>query len=75
MQGGAHRAAERKHMRLVAGHRADVVGGAAEPGDDQEILVPADQLRHRVAAVEHDAGQRLGERGLLSLEFLWLSAW
>jgi hypothetical protein len=38
----------------VAGHGADVAGGAAEPGDEQEILVPPDQRRHRLAAVEDE---------------------
>jgi hypothetical protein len=55
--GGAHGAAERVDVGAVAGHRADVAGGAAQPGDEQEILMAADQQRHRFAALEHEAGR------------------
>ena len=53
--GRAHGAAERIDVGAVAGHRADVAGGAAQSGDEQEILVAADQRRHRFAALEHEA--------------------
>ena len=33
--------------------------GAAEPGDDEKVFMPSDQLRHRRAAIEHDAAVRL----------------
>ena len=58
MQGAPIAPLERKDVGAVARHSADVVRDAAEAGDDQEILVRADQLRHRFAAIEHDAGHR-----------------
>ncbi len=56
--GRAHGAAERIDVRAVAGHRADVTGGAAQSHHEQEVLVAADQGRHRLAALEHEAGRR-----------------
>ena len=52
----------------VAGHRADVARGAGEAGDEQEVLVAADQRRHRLAAVEHEA-RRGGARPMSTLRW------
>src|SRR5437763_15332290 len=44
-------------MRAIAGHGANVMRGAAQAGDQQEILVSADELGHRIAAIEHESGR------------------
>src|SRR5205085_2588515 len=54
--GAAHRAGHRVDVRAVSGQRCDIAGGAGEPRHEQEILMPADQLRHGLAAVEDEAG-------------------
>jgi hypothetical protein len=41
-------------VRAVAGQRGDLARRAGEAGDDQEILVPAEQRRHRLGAVEDE---------------------
>ena len=51
---------------------ADIVGGAAEARHDQEVLVPPDQLRHRLAALEHDD---LVHRGLVINDNLVRPRW
>ena len=56
--GRPHGTAERVDMRRIARHGADVAGGAARARDEQEILVPPYQRRHRFAALEHETGRR-----------------
>ena len=50
----AHRACHRVGVRPVTGQSRDVAARAREPADDQEILVPADQGRYRIAPVEDE---------------------
>src|SRR5262249_57170815 len=52
--GAAHRARHGVGMGAVVGERRYIARGAGEPGDDQEILMPADQRRNRLAPVEHE---------------------
>ena len=49
-----HRPGHRIGVRPVAGQSCDIAARAGEPADDQKILVPADQRRHRVAPVEDE---------------------
>ncbi|HEX4617447.1 MAG TPA: hypothetical protein VH230_16220 [Stellaceae bacterium] len=46
--------AHRVGVRSVPGQSSDVAARARETADDQKILVPADQGRHRVAPVEDE---------------------
>ncbi len=39
-------------MRVVVADRSGVVGGRAEPGDEQQVAPPGEQCGHRGAAVE-----------------------
>ena len=59
--GGAHGAAERIDVGAVARNGTDVAGGAAQSGDEQKILVAADQRRHGFAALQYET--RGGGRG------------
>jgi hypothetical protein len=53
---------QRIDVRAIARHRADVASGAAQSRDDQEILMPADQRRHRFAPFQHEGGRRRHRR-------------
>ena len=55
--GAAHRTGHRIAVRAVPGERRDVAAGPGEATDDQEILVSANQGRHRIAAVENEIGR------------------
>jgi hypothetical protein len=52
----AHRPRHRVDLCAVMRQRGDVARGAGKAGDDEEIIRLADQRRHRLAAVEHEAG-------------------